>query len=105
VVEMLLTQSLGVLCVCVCVCVCVCLVSGSAVINLEGRTNLSCPVCNVYSFTSLFDSTCLLAGCDVSLSGGSWPSRRFYVGLNCLFSSVLAWWNSGLFGLLFVRVL
>jgi hypothetical protein len=57
----------------------VCLVSGSGVINFKGRTNLSCPLCSVYSysFTSLFDSTCVIAGCDVGLLGGSGPSRRF----------------------------
>jgi hypothetical protein len=69
----------------------VCFVSDSGVINFEFRTNLSCPLCSVYLFTSLFDSTCVLAGCDVGLPGGSGSGRRFSVDFNCLFTSLLAW--------------
>jgi hypothetical protein len=55
----------------------VCLVSGSAVINWDGRTNLSCPLCTVYLSTSLFDSTRVLARCAVGLPGASGPVGGF----------------------------
>jgi hypothetical protein len=45
----------------------VCLVPGGGVINFEGYTVLSCPFCNVYSFTSLINYTRALSGCDVGL--------------------------------------
>jgi hypothetical protein len=60
----------------------VCLVPGNGVINFEGHTNLSCPFCSVYFFTSLLNFTRALAGCDVGLPSGSWLGRRSSVGLN-----------------------
>jgi hypothetical protein len=45
----------------------VCLIPGNGVINFEGHTNLSCPFCGVYSFTSLLNFTRALARCDVGL--------------------------------------